>query len=144
MNVCIREFCPDDYSSIAGLVKNELGYPQVDANKLYARLEAMKADGKYKTFVAEAEGRVVGFIGIFIGIAYNYDEEVIQISAMAVLKELQNKGIGSQLIKWVELFAIANNMHIIKLTSRLHRAEAHAFYESNGYIKKSYGYSKDV
>jgi len=144
MRLDIRQARTEDNMPIFELIKNELGYPQVDYKKLCARLENIEADARHLTVIAEADGQVAGFIGIYIGIAYNYDNEFIQITALAVRKDLQNRGIGSGLLKWVEDYAAKNNIQILKLTSRLHRVEAHAFYERNNYEKKSYGYSKEI
>ena len=143
MQISIREARPDDYHAIGELIKNELGYSQIDVEKLYIRLDKMKADDAHMTVVAESDGEIVGFIGTHRGLAYNVETEYLQIFSMAVRKELQNKGIGSQLIKWAENYAVENNMERIILTSRLHRTEAHAFYEGNGFIKKSYGFMKE-
>ena len=144
MQLTIREAVSDDYSAIHSLIVNELGYPQTDYNKLCARLDLMNADPDLLTAVAVVEGKVAGFVGLCRGIAYNVDGEYMQVTALAVLKELQNKGIGSRLIKWAENFASNNGIHNIVLTSRFHRTEAHAFYESNGYVKKSFGFKKDL
>ena len=143
MQISIREANTGDYHAIGELIKNELGYPQIDVEKLYIRLDKMKADDAHMTVVAESNGETVGFIGTHKGLAYNVETEYLQIFAMAVRKELQNKGIGSQLMKWAEDYAIKNDLERIILTSRLHRVEAHAFYEGNGFIKKSYGFMKE-
>ena len=78
------------------------------------------------------------------GLAYNVVGEYIQITALAVLNDLQNKGIGGQLLKWAEEYAFNNDIHRIVLTSRSHRTGAHAFYKSNGYVMKSYGFKKEL
>ena len=135
---------PDDYGAIHSLIANELGYEQTDFGKLCIRLGKMDADPALLTVVAVAEGKVVGFIGLCRGLAYNIDEEYMQVSALAVPTELQNKGIGTKLLKWAEDYAENNGVRNIVLTSRLHRTDAHAFYERNGYSIKSYGFKKDL
>jgi len=144
MQLTIREAVPDDYSVIYSLVVSELGYAQTDYGKFCTRLDIMNADVNLSTIVAAVEGKVAGFIGLSKGIAYNIDGEYMQVSALAVSKEHQRKGIGSRLTKWAENFAVSNGITTIVLTSRLHRTDAHAFYESNGYVKKSYGFKKDL
>lgn len=143
MNFNIREARSDDYSSIFLLIKNELGYEHIDYDKLCIRLELMKASNAYFTVVAEYEKCIIGFLGLHKVIAYNVDGECMQISALAVSKNLQGNGVGSQLLRWAEEYAIDNNIRKIVLTSRLHRTGAHAFYEANGYEKKSYGFKKE-
>ena len=144
MQLTIREARPDDYGAIHSLIANELGYEQTDFGKLCVRLGKMDADPDLLTVVAVAEGKVVGFIGLCRGLAYNIDGEYMQISALAVSTELQNKGIGTRLMKWAEDYAENSGIRNIVLTSRLHRTAAHAFYESIGYSKKSYGFKKDL
>jgi len=143
MQIIIRNAQPGDYRAIGELIRNELGYPQIDIDKLYARLDKMNADETHMTLVAESNGETVGFIGTHRGLSYNVETEYLQIFAMAVKKAFQNKGIGSQLIKRVEDYVITNGIERITLTSRLHRIEAHSFYEGNGFTKKSYGFMKE-
>jgi Predicted acetyltransferase len=144
VQITIREAKVDDYLSIGNLIKNELGYQELDFGELFIRLQKMKSDDKHLTIVAESEDTIIGFIGFYKGIAYNYDGEYIQIIALAVAEEHQNKGIGSKLLRWVEDYAIQHGIRSFGVNSGLKRAEAHAFYEHNGYLKKSYGFVKEI
>jgi len=144
MQIRIRKSQDEDNISIGNLIKEVLGYKDLDFEKLFNRLQKMKSDDSHLTIVTEYEGKVIGFIGFYKGIAYNYDGEYIQILALAVSKKHQNKGIGSQLLKWVEDYAIEHGIQSFGVNSGLHRAEAHRFYENNGYLKKSYGFIKDI
>lgn len=144
MQVRIRKSQYEDNISIGNLIKDVLGYKDLNFQKLFNRLQNMKSDDRHFTIVAEYEGKVIGFMGFYKGIAYNYDGEYIQILALAVLREYQNKGIGSELLKWVEDYAIKQGIRSFGVNSGLQRAEAHRFYENNGYLKKSYVFSKDI
>ena len=144
MQIILREARLDDCLSIGNLIKNELGYKKLDSEKLLIRLKKMKFDDKHLTIVAESDGNIIGFIGFFKGIAYNYDGEYIQIIALAVSSQYQNIGIGSKLLNWVEDYAIQYDIRSLGLNSGLKRTEAHAFYEHKGYLKKSYGFVKDL
>ena len=142
MDIIIRDAQPHDYMAIQMLIENELGYANQDRSKLCDRLERMKADERYMTIVAEIEGKIAGFIGLHKGISYNHEGEDIQIIALAVIADLQNKGIGSRLLKWAEEYSINNNVQLLTLTSRFHREDAHAFYEHNGYVRTSFAFKK--
>ena len=144
MELIIREALPCDYLAIHSLITNELGYEQIDFEKLCVRLNIMRMESNYSTIVAEFENDIVGFIGMSRGLAYNVDGEYIQISALAVRNDMQNIGIGSQLLKWIEDYAIRNDIKSLILTSRFHRTNAHSFYEHMGYTKKSYAFIKDL
>lgn len=142
MQLKIREAEKKDYDSIYQLIRNELGYGQVDYEKLCVRLDLIDSDDKQLTVVAEDNGRIVGFIGICTGVPYNYEGEFMQVLALAVSGDMQKRGIGAELMSWVEEYARKRGISCITLTSRLHRADAHAFYESIGYANRSHGYKK--
>ena len=143
MQIGIRTAEAGDYSKIYSLIINELGYEHLDYEKLCIRLDRINEDAKQMTVVAIHDGSVAGFMGINRYTAYNYDGEYLQIVALAVSKDMQSKGIGTCLTSWAEEYAIKYKMPAVVLTSRLDRAEAHAFYEHRGYSKVSYGFRKD-
>ena len=140
----IREICESDFSAICSLINNELGYPEVNLDGLITRIELMNQDENYNTFVALLNNKIVGFIGTFQGIAFESNGFYIRIIALAVSKENQNKGIGRSLVKHVENYAKEKGITAFALNSGLQRLNTHIFYENNGYIKKSYGFSKDI
>ena len=144
LNVQIREARKDDYYEICSLINNELGYPDVKIDDLSFRMEEMNRDSNYRTFVALLDDKIVGFIGTVQGIAFEVNSGFMRITALAVSREYQHRGIGSSLLKHIEDFAISIGITSFALNSGFKRTEAHAFYEHNGYYKKSYGFSKDI
>ena len=77
-------------------------------------------------------------------LAFELENEGMKIIALAVSKEYRRKGIGTALLKVAEQWAKENNIEVILLNSGLPREDAHAFYESQGYFKKSYGFIKKI
>ena len=75
---------------------------------------------------------------------FELENEGMKIIALAVSKEYRRKGIGTALLKTAEQWAKENNIEVILLNSGLPREDAHAFYESQGYFKKSYGFIKKI
>ena len=144
MNVSVREAHEGDYLAIGNLIKNELGYEDLDFTSLFSRLENMKADDSHITYVAVIDTLVVGFIGLLKYFTYELENGYLRILAMAVSQELQNKGIGRILLRQAEQFAVENNIDHIMLTSNIKRLDAHVFYEHNDYIKKSYGFFRTL
>ncbi len=144
MKVLIRDLEKDDYEAVCDLISNELGYVNTNYADAFKRLDAIRNRKGYHTFVAVDNNKVIGFIGLSRGIAFNINGEYIQIIALAVNKECQNRGIGTQLLIKVEQYAQNEKIHSIGLNSGLHREEAHTFYEHRGYVKKSYSFQKSL
>ena len=144
MTVTIREAATSDFPTIFELIRNELGYQDLDYERFRQRMAQMEADICYLTIVAETTDTVVGFLGFRRGIAYNLDGEYIQITALAVSEHMQCQGIGGQLLTWVETYGRENNIHKLTLNSNIRRTAAHTFYEGNGYQKSSYAFYKAI
>ena len=144
MNIQIREAVESDYPYICSLINNELGYPEVELSKLASRMKIMRGDNNYHIFTALLNDKTVGFIGTFHGVTFELDSRFMRILAFAVSKGHQNKGIGGLLLKHAEKYAGSMGVTSFVLSSKFKRLDAHTFYEHNGYIKKSYGFSKNI
>ena len=138
-----RKYESKDISAIRDILENDLGY-NCELDKLNDRIDEMLKRGNYQIFVACDRDKVVGYIGCVSYLAFELDNEGMKIIALAVSKEYRRKGIGTKLLKTAEQWAKENNIEIILLNSGLPREEAHAFYESQGYFKKSYGFIKKI
>ena len=108
------------------------------------RLESILADDDYATLVACDGERIVGFIGTRVGRVYESDGNYGQIMALAVSTTHQRRGIGRMLIEAAESILIARGAHILVVTSGNQRADAHAFYERNGYEFTGRRYKKTL
>ena len=62
-----------------------------------------------------------------------YSKPGFNILALAVLPQMQGKGIGKTLLQGLEQEAIGRGYQFIRLNSADHRLGAHAFYEKVGY-----------
>ncbi|WP_333647654.1 GNAT family N-acetyltransferase [Lacrimispora sp.] len=85
-----------------------------------------------KIFVAISSNHVIGYIH-----GENYDVLYLQhmknVLGIAVLKEYQNKGVGTSLLNAIEGWAASTNAYAIRINSGSSRKEAHEFYRSKGY-----------
>jgi len=145
INTIIRTIESYDYEAIYNLLTDELGYTNLNKNDAFTRFDKIKNHKSYETFVAVYENKVIGFIGIFRGIAFNVDGngEYLQVIALAVNSKFQNRGTGSKLLNAVDDYAKSNNIDTISLNSGFHREKAHTFYEKQGFVKKSYSFIKN-
>jgi len=138
-----RNYENKDISAIRDILENDLGY-NCELDKLNNRINEMLKRGNYQIFVACDGDKVVGYIGCVSYLAFELENEGMKIIALAVSKDYRRKGIGTQLLKTAEQWAKENNIEVILLNSGLSREDAHAFYESHGYFKKSYGFIKKI
>lgn len=143
MNIVINESCPDDVSAIGALIRNELGYADVDGKKLELRLKRMAEDKNYAVLVAKADDETVGFLGLCRGIAFEVDGDIFRIIALAVDSRFQRRKIGTALLEAAENYARNKEAVCLTLNSGLTRTGAHAFYEHCGYRRKGYSFFKD-
>ncbi len=138
-----RKYESKDISDVRDILENDLGY-NCELDKLTSRIEEMIKRGNYQIFVSCDNDKVVGFIGCVSYLAFELENEGMKIIALAVSKEYQRKGIGTALLKTAEKWAKENNIEVVLLNSGLQREDAHVFYESQGYFKKSYGFIKRI
>lgn len=144
MDIEIREIRENDYSDIVLLWNNELGSRTVTTENISERFERMNKDENYKTFVALFENKVVGCITVVQTMALEYETGYLKINGFAVKEKYQKKGIGTKLLKHTENYAKDRGLSYLILNSGFQRTEAHEFYESKGFDKLSYCFTKKV
>jgi ribosomal protein S18 acetylase RimI-like enzyme len=140
--IAIRRAVAADAEPVAGLV-TELGYP-TSAGQMERRLDAILDDQGYRTWVADEDGRVVGFVGTRVGPLYEDDGAYGQVMVLAVAATHQRRGVGRMLMQAAESALVEAGARVLVVTSANHRAGAHAFYESCGYDFTGRRYKKAV
>jgi ribosomal protein S18 acetylase RimI-like enzyme len=67
-----------------------------------------------------------------------------RISMMVVDEAHRGRGIGAQMVGEAERLLAEKGCGLVEVTSNNRRADAHRFWESNGYEKTSSRFAKDV
>jgi Acetyltransferases len=142
MQVSIETAKQEDYLDIGALIRNELGYAEKDFNELKETFRMMLEDKSYSTYVAKVEGKIAGFMNLCKNLTFEAEGKVVRVTALAVDHTCQRMGIGAKLLAQAERYAAENNINYITLTSGMHRAGAHLFYEHSGYEKKGLNFKK--
>lgn len=107
----IREAEEQDFSAICTLMKNELGYSELNEVEAINRLKYFSDNNDWGTYVAVDDcDEIIGFIGIMKGLAYNIEGYYSQIMALAVSKKAQRKRIGTKLVEKAEEWSLANSI----------------------------------
>jgi ribosomal protein S18 acetylase RimI-like enzyme len=140
--LAVRIATTADSERLARLV-SEMGYP-TSSTQMGKRLESIFSDEDYATFVACDEEQIVGVIGTRVGPLYESDGHYGQIMVLTVARGHQRRGIGRRLMQAAESMLVARGVRVLVVTSGNQRADAHAFYEKNGYTFTGRGYKKTV
>jgi GNAT superfamily N-acetyltransferase len=138
----IRAAVPGDAPAIAALATH-LGYPAT-TGAMRERLERIAARDDYATYVAEREGRVVGFAGVMHGLSYVYDPPYARLLSLVVEPGERGRGTGAALVAAAERWARGRGAEQVHLTTALHRDGAHRFYEGLGYERTGARYARKL
>jgi GNAT superfamily N-acetyltransferase len=139
VSVTIRDAGPDDARSLSGLL-GQLGYPTSEA-AVPPRLAALAA-ARDRVFVAEQGGRVVGLAHLHVSPSVELDGPVAKLGALVVDDAKRGFGVGRDLVAAVEREARDRGCVALFLTTSERRADAHAFYEGNGFAHTGRRYAK--
>ncbi|HZP67391.1 MAG TPA: GNAT family N-acetyltransferase [Rudaea sp.] len=130
--VVIRHAALDDAPALAEL-SGELGYPATP-DEMRQRLPALLG-ATATVFVAEAEGRVVGWIGVNLEPALTHAPSAI-INGLVVAADRRGSRVGAQLLAAAEAWAAAAGVDDIRVRSNVSRERAHRFYLREGYVER--------
>ncbi|MGQ8871125.1 GNAT family N-acetyltransferase [Paenibacillus sp. TSA_86.1] len=144
MDVVIREIQDTDYSDLVMLWNNDLNSPTVTSENVTARVERLKSNENYKIVVALLDNKVIGCISMVQIMALEYEKGYLQINGLVVQENVQQKGVGTKLINHAEDFASKNGLSYMILNCGFQRTKAHEFYESKGFDRLSYCFTKAV
>ncbi len=134
MDLIIRPAGETDAGDIHRLNRDALGY-DYPLELTRRRLAAVLAGPGSSVFVAQAAGRVVGYIHA-ADYECTYTDSLKDILALAVEEGERGKGIGRMLLAAAEGWAKAAGACGIRLNSGFERENAHRFYEACGYTNR--------
>src|SRR5436853_7042637 len=142
IDVMIRVAEAADFEALADLM-TQLGY-ETRAAEMQMRMEAIRADKNYATFVAVSKGKVCGMIGTFTCYTYEHNSPSARILALVVSKEMRGRGVGQALIAAAEKDLAQRNIQRVAVNARFERKEAHEFYEKLGYTRNGFRFVKEL
>ena len=131
----IRKIKIEDAESVQRLCNISLGY-SVSVEIVMRQIQKLSEDvNHHYIYVYEDEElqKVVGFVHAEVYESL-YSYAGLNILGLAVLPEFQGKGIGKELMHYLEVNAKNDSVSFVRLNSADYRVEAHKFYESIGYV----------
>lgn len=136
----VRPATAADAGALAPLMA-ELGYPATPA-QVRARLARVAKNADYAAFVAEAEGEVVGFLGMQRGWAYEHERPYARMLALVVDGRMRRRGVGARLVEFADEWSRGQGAYALMLNTNVRREEAHRFYEAMGFVRTGYRYAR--
>ena len=96
------------------------------------RIAGMREADSQVVFAAEVEGRLVAFLGSTAG-AQRRSRRTASL-VVGVLEQFQGRGIGSALLRALEDWARAKELHRLELTVMTHNERALKLYQKHGFV----------
>jgi len=128
----VRNMKLTDAKAINSINAESLGYDiSIEITKKQIEKLLINPD-HHIIFVAEEEEIVVGYAHAELYETL-YSEPMLNVLALAINQNYQQKGIGKQLMQRIEQVASERNLIAVRLNSGETRHGAHKFYESIGY-----------
>lgn len=140
MSTTIRAARAEDAPALATLLA-ELGYPS-SAGQAAARLANLQGYRCAVAYVAERGGAVCGLATVHAHVALNRDEPAVQLTLLVVAAAVRGSGAGKRLVQAAEEWARQQGALRLVVSTAVHRAGAHAFYETLGYALTGRRYAR--
>lgn len=153
MNVGIvfRMAVREDMSAIVRLLADDdLGsqrekYEEPLPQSYYSAFEQIDNDSNHQLIVADLNGKVVGTLHLMFLPSISFQGRLrAQVESVRVDGKSQNRGIGTEMMKWAINRARERGAHIVQLTTHKTRQDAHRFYERLGFKGSHLGMKLDV
>ena len=142
--ISIRRITKGDFTAVALMWRDLLDILNASEEHVTKVYEQMFQDGCYCTFVADVNGKVVGFVTAVKVLAVGHPGGYVKMNGLCVLPEYRHRGIGRKLMTQIESWAVEQGAPYLGLASGLQRKDAHDFYAHLGYQKTSYWFRKKL
>jgi GNAT superfamily N-acetyltransferase len=141
-DLIIRRPETGDTEALADLM-TQLGYP-TRTSEMELRMETIRTNRNYATFVAVSDGKVCGMIGAFTRYTYEHNSPSANILALIVCEKMRGRGVGEALITAAENDLAKKNIRRLAVYTHFRRTRAHEFYEKLGYTKNGFRLVKEL
>jgi GNAT superfamily N-acetyltransferase len=130
----VRAACEADCAALASL-SGELGYPATPQG-IAQRLAAIAGNRDHEVLVAcTGDGSVAGWADVSVQWLLSRDPYAV-LHGLVVAEGQRSQGIGRRLLAAAEEWAREQGVTTLLVRSNVVRADAHRFYEREGYGRK--------
>ncbi|HVZ11709.1 MAG TPA: GNAT family N-acetyltransferase [Patescibacteria group bacterium] len=132
-----------DYEEIMNLYNNFVGEDRYSKRDNDSFKIVLKSPTNF-IFVAEDEGRLVGFSTFSVRNVVRYPKPIAELDELFVGIAFRKHGVGKQLMEAVESKAKELGCYRLYIESAYKHEPAHKFYEDLGYEKYGYHFYKTL
>lgn len=140
LRIVVRELDHEELPLILPLIEKHNA--KIPPDELKRRLEAMIPHG-YHCIAAFLDDRIVGVAGYWLGARF-YCGEYMDVDNVVVDESMRSRGIGAQMMTWLEDKARSLGCKVVVLDSYVTFEGAHRFYFRRGYHILGFHFSKNI
>ncbi len=126
----IRTTNENDIRDVLFLIRNDLGYEEVQEDFVLSQLKKLQHDYE-EVFIADVAGEAAGFIHVEV-YSNLYFGPVGNILGLAIKSNYRRQGFASRLVQAAEEWTKEKGCIGMRLNSGRTRSDAHEFYRSQG------------
>jgi len=106
-------------------------------------VDEILSEKNYQMIAAFIDDKMVGIAGYWVLTRF-YSDKYIQVGNMVVDESYRNKGVGKEMLKFIENEGKKRGCHHFILDSRLDNKKSHDFYLREGFEIMGYHFMKDI
>lgn len=144
MKLEIRSCSLSDFSDVVRLFRQLWPDIEPDVNALQTVYADALSSPVQKLIVGTMDEKVVGFCSLTIKNNFWQAGRLGNVDELVVDEHYRGKGIGKELMRHIQQLASDHQCKRVELDSSFHRQEAHRFYESIGFKRRAYLFTKEL
>jgi len=140
----IRELTLNDLDGLIRLLGQLWVGKQIDQNAVEKVIsKGLKSDHQVYLCATDKE-KLIGYCSLTIKNNLWMAANLGNVDELVVDSNYRNRGIGKMLMAEIESIAKKNNCIRLELDSAFHRITAHKFYDSLGFEKRAFLFTKEI
>jgi PhnO protein len=132
--MAIRKANYNDAGSVYELICNLESF-EFDREKFETRFKMNLINDAMHYYVFEEGENILGFGSLIILSPLHHAGKIGEIQELVVKKDVRGRSIGKKILEHIEGIVTNMELETIEIASNLKRADAHRFYEREGYQK---------